>query len=1069
MKPILKFMLAATVAANTTGCVSDNKVEASSPLSLEWQEPSVYEVNRLPARATFFAYESVEAAELGDKSKSENFMSLNGLWNFNWVEKPALVPKGFEAQDFDSSKWQQIKVPGNVELQGYGKPHYMNIEYVFPANQPHIPADYNPVSSYLKSFELPATWQGQKVTLHVGAANSAMYVWLNGNKVGYSEDAKLPGEFDLTPYLQSGTNKLALQVYRWSDASYLEDQDGWSLSGLERDVYLYATPASRIQDITVTSTLDDNYRDGQFALAVDLAQAKDIDSLDVTLSLKGTAIYSGQQKVNAKGLVEFSGVIKDVEKWSAETPNLYQMRLVTRNKQGEVLQALVQDVGFRRLEMIDGVFKVNGQIVTIRGVNRVEHHMHGGRTVTKASMEKDVLLMKQNNINAVRTAHFPNDPYLYELANKHGLYVMGEANIETHKYMQMGNRPERKQQIDDADPDAQKAKGEFDRAANQRKYHLGFKPEWYGAHMARVTRMVERDKNHPSVIFWSLGNESGLGPVFEDAAQWIKDNDPSRPVTYGGWGTKDGHSTLDYSEIYTPMYDYIWELNDYIASKPSRPLIMAEYAHAMGNSVGNLDKYWQTIYAHEQLQGGFIWDWVDQTILKTNEQGRQYWAFGGDFDEGKSNTNFLANGLIQPDRTANPHLHEVKKVYQPIRFDDFDYQTKRVSLINKYNFTDTQHLRFEWSLSNNGKVVEKGKLPNWVVGANSSKKVSLEIPDFKLSKNKEYHFKITAKAKSASSSIAQNHIVAWEQFALTPAVFDKPSASNEVVMIDKKPDSLKVSGEKFTLKFDSKTGVIEQYLFKGQDLIAKGMTPNFWRVQTDNDRGFGWSYDTKVWLRASLTQTLTSFQVKRQQPNLVVVTASHELANNIGQFISEYNIHGSGQVVINSSLKITEKNLPFMPRVGLHFEMPTGFESMQWFGRGPHENYADRKTSAAVGLYQANVVEQIHDYTRPQETGGKSDTRWLKLVNPAGVGLKVQSDSMFHFSALPYEKFDRYDLKTLPTHTVDVPFKGVTSVQLDYKHMGVGGDNSWGAKPHKEFQIPAQNYQFQFMLTPFEI
>lgn len=1053
-------LLVLTACNNTESTLANQQI-------IEWQEPTIYQVNRLPARASFFAYENAKLAKQQKPSNSQHYLSLNGQWQYNWVERPDQAPTDFFKEEFDATGWSEIKVPGNVELQGHGKPHYLNIEYVFPANQPHIPADYNPVSSYLKSFDLPENWQGQNVTLHVGAANSAMYVWLNGKKVGYSEDAKLPAEFDLTPYLKQGKNQLALQIYRWSDASYLEDQDGWSLSGIERDVYLYATPTSKIADLTIGSTLDGSYNKGELNLEFDLAQPKGLSQIAVELSYQGKTIYSANQDVKQNSKINFTHTVNNVASWSAETPHLYDLLITSKDTNGKVLQVIHQNVGFRRLEMVNGLFKVNGKVVTIRGVNRVEHHMHGGRTLTKALMLEDVLLMKKNNINAVRTAHFPNDSYLYELADKYGLYVMGEANIEAHKYMQLGNQPERKQQIDDATPKQQQAKGKFDRAANQRKYHLGFKPEWYDAHMARVTRMVERDKNHPSIIFWSLGNESGLGPVFDDAANWIKQNDPTRPVTYGGWGTKDGHTTLSYSDIYTPMYDFIWELNDYVANKPEQPLIMAEYAHAMGNSVGNLDKYWDTIYAHEQLQGGFIWDWVDQTIAKTNEKGQQYWAFGGDFGDGKSNTNFLANGLVQADRTPNPHLHEVKKIYQPIRFGALNFADKTLELSNKYNFKNSEGLTFSWHLFEDGKPTKSGQLGDINLAASEDKQVKLALPEFKFDQGKEYHLNIEAEAKSSSNGIEQGHLVAWQQYPLTPPALSQPSATGSAIEVANNKDEIVLSGQRFSLAFNKTTGLLANFDFAGNKLLSQGISANFWRVQTDNDRGYGWRYDTKDWLAASLEQELLKINFKRQQDNQVTVTSVHQLAGEIGQFTTVYTVYGSGEVKVDGKLDVSKANLHFMPRIGLHFEMPAGFAALSWFGRGPHENYVDRKQSAAVGLYSASVTSQVHDYTRPQETGGKSDTRWLSLSNPYGAGLKLHSDQLFHFSALPYQKFDRYDIKRLPLHTADVPVKEVTSVQLDYKHMGVGGDNSWGAKPHKEYQIPAQDYEFTFFISPF--
>ncbi|MGB2264216.1 MAG: glycoside hydrolase family 2 TIM barrel-domain containing protein, partial [Glaciecola sp.] len=856
--------LVAVGCSALSGCLNTESINASvQQQALEWQDPSVYEVNRAPARSNFFAYESLALAKQNDKKASQNFLSLNGAWKFDWVDRPSRVKSEFYELDYDTSTWAEITVPGNVELQGYGKPHYLNIDYVFPANQPHIPADYNPVSSYKRVFNLPDNWHDHHVVLHVGAANSALYVWVNGERVGYSEDAKLAAEFDVTDYLVAGENTIAMQVYRWSDASYLEDQDGWSLSGIERDVYLFATPRNHIQDFHVNANLDDNYQHGVFDVEVSLEQPQGISNIQFTLNnASGETVIFQKVSVDGKSMVELHAEIANVAQWSAETPNLYQFLIETFDADNQPLEALQQMVGFRRLEMQNGLFKVNGQVVTIRGVNRVEHHATGGRTLTREVMERDVQLMKANHINAVRTAHFPNDPYLYELADRYGLYVMGEANIEAHKYMQLGNVPERKQQIDDSDPKVKKNAKAFDRKANQRKYHLGFKPEWHGAHMARVTRMVERDKNHPSVIFWSLGNESGLGPVFEDAAAWIKQNDPTRPVTYGGWGTKDGHSLLSYSEIYTPMYDYLWELKDYIKRNPDRPLIMAEYAHAMGNSVGNLDKYWKIIYQHPQLQGGFIWDWVDQALLKTNEKGQNYWAFGGDFNDGKSNTNFLANGLVQADRTPNPHLNEVKRIYQPIEFGELDLAKGHVKITNRYNFLSTNGIEFNWSVTANGKPIKNGTAGTLDLAASNSDWLSLNTGKLEFDPSMEYHLKIEAAQVSASGKHTQ---IAWHQYPLTEPVKLTANIQPGTVNIHQEDDVVTIKVNESSVIFNQTTGLIEGYEYKNQALMTEGLSANFWRIQTDNDRGFGWSYDTTVWNKASLNQRLKHFHLDETQ------------------------------------------------------------------------------------------------------------------------------------------------------------------------------------------------------------
>ncbi|WP_440874108.1 glycoside hydrolase family 2 TIM barrel-domain containing protein [Thalassotalea sp. PLHSN55] len=1040
-----------------------------------WENPEMFAENKMPARAHFFSFESSALADINDRTSSENFLSLNGSWQFNWVKTPAERPSNFYKTDFDSSTWDKITVPGNVERQGYGVPHYLNIEYPFPANQPYIPHDYNPVSSYIKEIDLPKNWQDKKVFIHLGAVNSAMFIWVNGEKVGYSQGSKLPAEFDLTKYLHAGKNKIALEVYRWSDGSYLEDQDGWSLSGIERDAYLYATPQTRVEDFTVVSDLSNDYQDGLLSVNIDLENQNKAKDLTVI-----TTLYDGETQVfrqdkavvvDGKKQVNVKAKVSDVKAWSAETPHLYTLKMIVKDSSGKTLEAINQTVGFRNIKMENGLFLVNGKAITIRGVNRVEHHPEGGRTLTRESMEKDILMMKENNINSVRTAHFPNDSYFYELADKYGLYVMDEANIETHKYMQTGNRPEKRQQQDDPDAKVikkQNQKKKFDRPASQRKHHLGYKPEWEAAHVDRVARMVERDKNHASIIYWSLGNEAGLGTSFERATEWIKANDASnRPVTYGGWGTVNGHTPLDYVDIYTPMYDSVSELKDYAKKKRKQPLIQAEYAHAMGNSVGNLNLYWNTIYAHEQLQGGYIWDWVDQTFIETNDKGQKFWAYGGDFNDGKSNRHFLANGLIQPDRTPNPHLAEVKKIYQPVYFDDFDVATSQVTISNHYNYIDLAHLDFAVSVTENGVVIANAPLADINLAAGSSKKLAINLPTFTQKSDAEYHITISARLKEGGDVLLPaGHEIAWQQFALTEPV---PAATSKTIGELNSQESAQgvlISGDDFKVMFDKTTGELSSYQYQGTELVEAGFTGNFWRIPTDNDNGWGIKHKTRVWNNATLKQTLSSFDVQKVNEQQLKITTTHVLANKAANFTMSYTVKGDGHIDIDSSLNLSRGKLPTMPRVGIHMQLPGEFSELTWFGRGPHESYVDRKESAAVGQYHSSVDQQVHDYVVPQETGNKTDVRWLTLTNNNGLGFEVTSDKLFGFSAVPYEKYDFYKIGSVPGHSVDAPFKNTTSLRLDYKQMGVGGDDSWGATPYPEFMIPANNYQFSFSIKP---
>lgn len=1054
LMPVVASMMGLTACGGNPEVLGHVTAVDSRDARPDWENPEIFGINKQPAHASFFPYGSVELANENNRANSPYYLSLNGQWQFHWVDAPAKRPLMFWQHGFDASSWAAIEVPGNWELQGYGKPHYMNHDYVFPANQPFIPHDYNPVGSYLKAFEIPESWQGRKVFIQLGAVNSAFYIWVNGEKVGYSQGSKLPAEFEISDYVKPGTNKVALEVYRWSDGSYLEDQDGWSLSGIERDVFVYATPQSRIRDFTVVADLDQDYRHGVFDVIaeLDLAGGQDNDELSLTATIfeKDTVLFTASNSLAANTdsrEIKISTTLDNIRQWSAETPNLYRLQLQLSGRKGEILQVLNQNIGFRNLKMDNGQFLVNGQPVIVRGVNRVEHHATGGRTLSRKSMREDIKLMKQLNINAVRTAHFPNDPYWYELADEFGLYVLNEANIESHKYMKIGNQ-----------------------AKDQQRHQLGFKPEWEAAHLARISGMVERDKNHASVILWSMGNEAGLGQAFEKAGDWVRENDPTRPLTYGGWGTNKGHTVVEYVDIYTPMYDSIWEIQDYLSHHPDKPIIMAEYAHAMGNSVGNLQKYWDVIYANPQAQGGFIWDWVDQTLLETRADGSVYWAFGGDFGETESDGSFLANGLLQPDRTLNPHAYEVQKVYQPLQFTAINADAGQFTVINRYNFRDLGHLVFNWVIEENGMEIARGELSPSQVGPGEHGKLSVDLSRLDKKPGAEYFVTLSALENQGNNAlIAKGHKVAWQQFKLagvTSSVNTSAVGLPALTVVDS-DQSISIEGKVFTLAFDKTSGVISSYAYEGLEFIDAGLTPNFWRVPTDNDKGWKSPEKLAIWHKASLEQQLKTITVAQPDASQVFVTTVTALAGGVADFTTQYQVAGDGSITVEGKLSLSQDKLPLMPRVGMQLQMPGNFQQLEWFGRGPHENYADRKSSAAVGHYHGLVSEQFHDYARPQESGNKSDVRWLTLSNGQGQGLKVQALSLINFTALPLGQHDLYTKDSIPRHSADVPVKDVTTLKIDWKQMGVGGDNTWGALPHDEFLIPADNYQFGFILLPF--
>lgn len=1020
----------------------------------EWEDPQVNEIDRLPMRTSFFAYETPEAAARDDRQASARFLPLNGDWAFRWARNPDLRPAGFQDPDFDVSGWSRIAVPGNWELQGFDIPHYVNIEYVFPANQPFLPDDYNPVGSYRRDFTVPAGWSGQQVILHLGAVNSAYYVWVNGKRAGYSEDAKLPAEFDVTALLKTGRNTIAIEAYRFSDGSYLEDQDMWSLSGIERDVFLFARPPEHIADLRITAGLGADNATGTLSVSVDVSKAAQTAGTMIASRLldgKREILTRPPQRVHGESL-DFSANLAVISPWSAETPKLYTLETTLADSNGKVVEVIRRQIGFRNVSVSNGLLTVNGKPVTIRGVNRHEHDPTTGRVMSRERMEQDVRLMKQLNVNAVRTAHYPNDPFLYELADKYGLYVMDEANIESHEYMQKGDQ----------------AKPPLTRA----DFQLGFKPEWELAHLQRIERMVMRDRNHPSIIMWSLGNEAGIGPTFEKAAQRVKQLDPTRPVTYGGHGTVEAHTPLDYSEVYTPMYDSIAEMVDYAKSDHKQPMVQAEYAHAMGNSLGNFHEYWDTIYAHpDRLQGGYVWDWVDQTLYKTDAQGRRFFAYGGDFGESPrpDSDNFLANGIVQSDRTLNPHAWELKKVYQPIAFTLI--ALGQIEVINRHDFLSLAGFDFRWRLEADGIAVGEGDLAVPDIAARRTGSVTLPTEAVARPDGREYFLTIEAQAKDGTIPLVEGGaLVAWEQFALKGADVAKAAPTAiRAPKISVRDKQMLVSTQNGSLTFDTATGALSQWTVAGRDLLIAGPTPNLWRAPTDNDSGANWLLRTsQVWKTATENRKLESI-VHRSEGDTALVTATYLMGAETARFTISYRIAGSGTVEVEGQMQPLRDKLPIVPRIGMNLQLAGAFGNLEWFGRGPHENYSDRKSSAAVSRYRSTVAEQYHDYSRPQETGGKTDVRWFALRDAEGRGLAFAGEELLGFSALPVLQSDLdHDRSRGAPHRHGglVAFRDLVSINIDHRQMGLGGINSWGALPLEKYRLKPRAYSWRFRMVP---
>jgi beta-galactosidase len=1012
---------------------------AAKPVYAEWEQPEVVAVNREPMKATFFNYESRDKALAGDKTASEYYRSLDGTWAFAYSPTPESRPKNFFQPTYNVGKWGSIQVPGMIQAQGYGKPIFTNIVYPFPANEPFIPHKLNEVGSYRRDFDLPASWKERDVFLQIGAAGAAYYVWVNGQRVGYSEDSKLPSEFKLNKFVRPGKNTIAIEVYRWADGSYLEDQDFWRLSGIERSVYLYAEPKTRLRDYTVTAALDKPaYRDGGFALVAEIAGAAADVEVKARVMDGAREVLQASGKPGADRKAVLRGAIPAVKPWSAETPNLYTLLIEVNDAQGKLVSATARRIGFRTVEVTDGEVRVNGKRVMIKGVNRHEHDPQTYRVMSMESMRKDIELMKRANVNAVRTSHYPNDPRWYDLADEYGLYVMDEANIESHGYMELGD----------------KAPNAAARAAIQ----LGYKPHWRIAHLDRVSRMVERDKNSPSVIFWSLGNEAGTGPNFEQAAAWLRKADPTRLISYLGHGTLgEKYLPNDYVDIYAPMYDDIEKMADY-ALDPSfrQPMIQCEYAHAMGNSLGNLEDYWRTIRTHRKLQGGFVWDWVDQSVTARDDQGRTYWASGFDVNPERGDNSVVGDGVLRSDRTPDPEYYELQKVYSPVVFEGDPY-SGAIDAVNRYDFRDLSHLSFDWELKRDGVTAAKGVLTEASAPAGGRQALALQLPV--VAAGGEVVLTVRARGKAAEHGVEQGAIVGWSQFVLsaTPAVVKSTAA----VTPTRAGNAYELRAGNAVLRLAPDTGLLT-YSVDGKSVL-KGGAPNFWRGLTDNDEGAGVDKTHKVW---------KEFTEQRKVRSVTVDGNSLKVLFSFGAGAAHwqnlYQMRGDGTLEVEASFTPLRDDLPDPLRLGLRFDSPASLDQLRWYGRGPYESYADRKTGAALGRYEGKLADQYHSYIRPQESGNKTDVRWFTLAGAGQPGVTVRSDAPFSFNALAFPYEDLYLHPRGTWKSSEISPHGDGSVLIDMAQSGVGGDTGWSldGRAHVKYRVPLAPASYRFTIAP---
>jgi beta-galactosidase len=1031
----------------------------SQELPTELQTPGIVSVNRMPMRASAFAFENRTLAQSRTKEQSSYFLSLNGSWKFNWVQDPRKRPLDFYKTDFNDATWNNFKAPANWEVNGYGLPIYVNQPYEFAGSTRtggrmtppfDIPVDNNPVGSYRKKINIPESWNGRQVFIHLGAVKSAFFIWVNGIKVGYSEDSKLAAEFDITKYVKLGENLVALQVYRWSDGSYLECQDMWRISGIERDVYLYSTPKLDVRDFKVMSTLTDNYTNGLLNIKAEINNyridqrtnhskpdtfAVEIELMDAAGNSVLKKSTSGIQKVlgNYQSTVSFAEKISNVKQWSAELPYLYTLYITLKDKHGNVIEVIPQRVGFRSVEIINNNFLVNGKRVLLKGVNRHEHNATQGHTLTKEDMHKDMEMMKKLNVNAVRHSHYPPDPYWMELCDEYGLYVVDEANIESHgRYYDLA-------------------------------YTFGNDKQWRMPHLERIYRMYERDKNHASVVTWSLGNEAGNGVNFYEAYDWLKQHD-IRPVQYE-------RAENDYNtDMIVPQYpDPNW-LKRYAGRNPDRLLIMSEYAHIMGNSLGNFKEYWEAIENNPNLQGGFIWEWIDQSI-DTVKNGKRIMAYGGDFPlEGPvpqhfTDNNFCVKGVVTAYRGLTPMAVEIKKVHQFIKSS---LNKNELTIRNSYFFRNLDNVQLTWELQEDGKVIERGIINQLSVAPQQSTVVTLPVKS-RQKESKEYFINVHYTLKQAEPFLEKGYEVAYEQFALSsiPVMQDMITARGSL-QVNQTETSCTLAGKGFSVNFDLKNGTMGSYIVNGTTVVEQGPQPSYWRAPTDNDIGAGFNRNLRMWRNAYEQGKLLAATVTKQADGSYTILFKKEVVNGDAVSEQQFTVYADGKIKVISSIDAVKGKYPLLLRVGNDLQLKKEFDQTSFYGRGPWENYWDRKSASLIGLYKQTVSNQYFPYARPQESGNKADVRWVKMTNKAGKGVEfVYADSLLNFSALPYS-LDDLDPETEKKqyHSGELTVKDKIYMHIDLQQTGLQGIDSWGSMPMQQYRIPFADHSYTYWMVP---
>lgn len=1007
----------------------------------DWEDPEVFAVNKENTRTTSLPYPSEELAVGDNYDSSPYYQSLNGKWKFHWVPRVSEVPAGFYEENYDISGWGEMPVPGNWEFNGYGIPMYVNTGFGFRAKPPHIDREDSPTGAYRHEFSIPDSWDGRRIFIHFEGGTNSMYVWVNGQKVGYTQNSKSPAEFDITDYVRKGKNTLACQVHKFSDGSYLEDQDMWRLGGINRNVYLYSTAQTRIFDFFAHPDLDKNYKNGIFSVDITLKNYTDNlqnNSVEVSLLDKsGKKIFSRNQKsgipANGTADITVSGNVSNPLKWTAETPNLYTMLITLKDGNGRIVESTSHKIGFRKIEITDGQLFVNGKKVFFKGVNLHEFNTHTGQVVTRKEMMRNLQLMKELNINAVRTSHYPQQPLWYKLCDEYGIYLVDEANLESHG---LGYGP--------------------DNVSNF--------PEWHGQHMDRIIRLVERDKNHASVIFWSLGNEASNGKAFFDMYDWAKARDNSRPVQYEQAYQRDRNT-----DVICHMYPS-WENMKRDAAKDlGKPYIMCEYAHAMGNSMGNFQEYWDLMRSSKNMQGGFIWEWYNHGYPTHDEQGRFYWAYGGDLKayNKMNNDNFCMDGIISPDQNYIPHTYIVKKVYQDILFEAKDLNKGIITVINDFKFTDltSEKYSFKWVLLKNGEEFKEGTFTT-SVPADSRKDVHLNLPALAEEAGVEYFLQVYAYSNQATELIPSGFEVAKEEFALNPNNYFVAGNVNGQIAVEKQDDKIIVKAGNLSYEFSSKDGRgLLSMKNKGQDVFRELPRLNFWRALTDNEFGEWMQYSARIWESAGHN---TIYKYKGSGETAEGFKAEYEvkLRGIEAKVEITYTVNKDGSLTTAAHYKALSDDLPEMLRFGMVMTLPKDYNDFTWYGRGPHENYVDRKHDTFMGIWSGKVEKQAFPYYRPQETGNKTDVRWLTLKNKEGKGVRIDGAQPLSVSATNNRPEDLDPGMTKKQqHWSDVLPRHEVVLCVDLFQRGVGGLQSWGAKPLDQYRFMDKEYSYSYTIS----